>query len=94
MTPTSIRVKAVAGTLCPVPRLYGNVCRYVGRAAGAGLESALPFEEFPSQPRDVFQEIVRHVRFGDLAPADEPTAIYCGVKFTAPVKPASTKGST
>ncbi len=94
MTPASIRVKAVPGILCPVPRLHGNVCRYVGRSAGKGLEESLPFEEFPSMPRDVFQEIVRHVRFGDLAPADESTATYCGVKFSAPAKPASTKGST
>jgi len=94
MTPASIRVKAVDGILCPVPRLYGNVCRYVGRPNGAGLEATLPFEEIPSKPRDVFQEIVRHVRFGDLEPADEPTAVYCGVKFKAAAKPASTKGST
>lgn len=96
MKPPTIRVKAVPGVLVPVPRLRGDTARYVARnidfvAIQAGQLAhdvaypPKPFEEVSSALFDVFSEICRSVRDGDLLPADKMTADYFRLPYD--VKP-------
>lgn len=60
--------------------LAAGTCRYIGRRWDAAQHGFPPTTE-PSVVRPL-PEYVRAVQEGDLAPADEETAKYCGVSFT------------
>jgi len=62
--------------------LDGGVCRYIGRRWDATLHGFPPSDK-PSEVRPL-PEYVYAVQHGDLAPADQATADYCGVQFIKP----------
>lgn len=62
--------------------LEAGTCRYIGRRWDASLHG-FPATETPSEVRPL-PEYVKAVQVGDLAPADEATAEYCGVAFNPP----------
>ena len=64
--------------------LDGGVCRYIGRKWDNQLKG-FPASDTPSEVKPL-GEYVYAVKIGDLAPADEATAKYCGVPFIKPTK--------
>lgn len=64
--------------------LEAGVCRYIGRRWDLSLHG-FPATDTPSEVKPL-PEYVLAVQRGDLAPADEKTAKYCGVPFVAPQK--------
>lgn len=64
--------------------LNAGVCRYIGRRWDASLKG-YPATDTPSEVKPL-GEYVHAVQIGDLAPADEATASYCGVPFIKPKK--------
>jgi len=61
-----------------IDALEAGICRYIGRRWDASLHG-FPADK-PSEVRPL-PEYVQAVQRGDLAPADEATAKYCGVPF-------------
>lgn len=64
--------------------LDAGVCRYIGRRWDATLHG-FPATDTPSEV-EALPEYVLAVQNGDLAPADEKTAKYCGVTWVKPSK--------
>jgi len=64
--------------------LEAGVCRYIGRKWDATLKG-FPATDKPSEVKPL-PEYVLAVKIGDLLPADEKTAEYCGVPFVAAKK--------
>lgn len=62
-----------------IEALEGGTCRYVGRRWDPVAKNFPPLD----QPSEVsaLPEYVMAVKYGDLVPADQSTADYCGVKF-------------
>lgn len=101
MKQRTIRVRAKAGVLVAVPRQragHGQPAMYVGRMVDAtafatgetdadALYPPTDGQEFTADRFDVFSEVQRAVRGGDLEAADKATADFCGVKFVGAAQP-------
>lgn len=80
MKPKKLRLLAVGTRLIHDHKaLEAGVCRYIGRKWDATVKG-WPATDIPSEV-DPLPEYVYAVKVGDLAPADEETAQYCGVSL-------------
>ena len=78
--PDKLKLFAVGDKLInDLDALKRGISRYIGRKWDASLKGFPPADEPSVVPTSI--EYVKMVQQGDLAPADEETAKYCGVPF-------------
>jgi hypothetical protein len=79
--PSKLKLHAVGNKMInDLEALHRGISRYIGRKWDGKLKGFPPTAE-PSVVNTT-TEYVKLVQQGDLAPADEETAKYCGVPFT------------